>query len=200
MVFASFCFNTDYNEFCVRQGYFYSNPTSISYFSRLPKFSYESRPKLAPCILAKIAEFQYSRQKCYFSANRRWFLLVFDLTQTKINSLSDKAIFTQIRQVFPIFRDFRSSAMKASQNWPFAFWPKWVNFQYSRQKCYFSANRRWFLLVFVLTQITMNYVSDKAIFTQIRQVFPIFRGFRSSAMKAGQNWPLAFWPKMAEFQ
>ena len=52
----------------------------------------------ALCILPKMAEFSVLAAKMlFFSANRHWFLLVFVLTQTTINSASDKAIFTQIR-------------------------------------------------------------------------------------------------------
>ena len=59
------------------------------------------------------------------------------------------------------------AAMKINQNWPFAIWQKWLNFQYSREKRYFSANRRWFLLVFLLTQPSINAASNKTIFSQI---------------------------------
>ncbi|KAK2566601.1 hypothetical protein P5673_009235 [Acropora cervicornis] len=40
-----------------------------------------------------------------------------------------------------LFYGCQSSVMKIGQNWPFAFWPKLLNFEYSRKKRYFSANR-----------------------------------------------------------
>ena len=57
--------------------------------------------------------------------------------------------------------------MKIGQNWPFAFWPKSLNFEYSRKKRYFSVNRNWFLLVFVLTKLSIKSASNKTIFSQI---------------------------------
>ena len=46
-------------------------------------------------------------------------------------------------------------------------WPNSLNFEYSREKCYFSANRRWLLLVFALTQPSIDSASNKTIFSQI---------------------------------
>ena len=99
----------------------------------------------------------------------------------------------QYLKVFAIFPGFRISATKIGQNYPFAFWQKWLNFEYSREKCYFSANRRWFFsLVFVLTQRTINFASDKPIFTKSDKHFLFFEASEVQLWKSAKIGPLHF--------
>ena len=79
--------------------------------------------------------------------------------------------------------------MKIGQNWPFAFWPKSLNFEYSRKKRYFSANRRWFLLGQIRP---FSVKSDK--------YFLFFKASEVQLSKIDPNWPFAFWPKSLNFE